>query len=164
VALGANGAWVTVSSTLDNDKVKFSPDSVIDGDRSGCQWNNGGGWSSGFYATDKNTEYVQIDFAKKTKLTEINIFTLHEDYKHILEPDKNMVSTIGMKEFDVKYYDEIAGKWIIISKENSAKVWTNIRLEKSIETFRISIDVKGTVKGDDYARIVKVEAFGTPVQ
>lgn len=75
VAAATNGATATSSSLFNGG---FDPTSTINGDRNGLGWGSGGGWNDG--TPNQYPDFLQIGFADWKVISEINVFTLQDNY------------------------------------------------------------------------------------
>jgi subtilisin family serine protease len=154
VALAANGGLATASSQY---SVNYPVAAVINGDRKGVAWGNGGGWND---AT--NTAYpdwVEIAFNGAKTIDEIDLFTLQDTYNAPLEPTTTQTFTrYGITAFDIQYWDGSA--WVTLpggSSTGNNLVWRTVTFP-AVTTTRIRIVVNGSLGG--YSRITEIEAYG----
>ncbi len=154
VAAAANGAAATASSAVNGG---YAPAGAINGDRRGTSWGNGGGWndSSGNVFPD----WLQIDFAGTQTISEVDVFTVQDNYAAPVEPFLGMTFTqYGITSFQVQYWD--GSNWSTVPGGNISgnnQVWRQITFAP-VSTPRIRIFVNGALNG--YSRITEVEAYG----
>src|SRR4051812_23450697 len=84
VALASNGGVATASS---NYNASFPASAVNNGDRKGVNWENGGGWNDG--TPSAYPDWVQIDFNTTQTISEIDIFTLQDNWSAPTAPSLN---------------------------------------------------------------------------
>src|SRR5207244_5902068 len=100
VALASNGATATASSTYG---AGYPASSVINGDRKGANWNNGGGWNDA--TADSYPDWVQVSFNGSKTINEIDVFTLQDNLSNPSEPTQDMTfSQYGIVDFQVQYW------------------------------------------------------------
>ncbi|MDQ6654159.1 MAG: right-handed parallel beta-helix repeat-containing protein, partial [Acidobacteriota bacterium] len=95
VAAAANGATVTASSVYSS---AYTANGVIDGDRKGVNWGNGGGWNDA--TPDVYADWLKVDFDGAKTIGEIDVYTLQDDSQHPAEPTDAMTfSQYGIVDF-----------------------------------------------------------------
>ena len=156
VALATYGAVATASSTY---TAKYPASGVINGDRRGLNWANGGGWNDGTSGTWP--DWLEVQFNGSQTINEIDVFTVQDSYGNPAVPTPTMTFTkYGIVDFSIQYWtgsswENVPGG---VVTENSL-VWRQFAFP-SITTSRIRVLVtKG--KGS-YSRITEVEAYSTP--
>ena len=139
---------------------------VNNGDRTGAKWGSGGGWND---AT--NTVYpdaVQITFNGQKSISEIDLFTLQDNYSAPAAPTAAMTFTkYGITAFDVQYCPagatcSLTGTtgWVTVpggSITGNNLVWRTVTLATPVTTDRIRVQVNASLAG--YSRIVEIEAY-----
>jgi len=157
VALAANGATATASSTLDNGRL---PLAAINGDRKGIHWGSDPATGSGWHDSTNGTyaDWLQIDFNGPKPIYEIDVFTLQDSYSNPIEPTSDMTFvTYGVTAFDVQYWS--GSSWVTVpdgSVTGNNKVWRQFSFS-SITTNKIRVLVNNALAG--YSRLVEVEAW-----
>ena len=153
VALAANGGLVTASSSYSNSYPKTA---VNNGDRKGSNWGIGGGWNdatSGSYP-----DWVQIDFGGAKIISEINVFTLQDNFATPQDPTElQTFAKYGITDFEVQYWDGV--NWTTVSGgsvSGNNKVWRKFSFFP-VSTTRIRVVVTNALAG--YSRITEIEAF-----
>jgi RHS repeat-associated protein len=163
------GATATCSSQYSD---KFPVTAVIDGDRRGFNWGNGGygsGWADateGVYSGD----WLQVDFGSVKTIDEINVFTLQDNFRSGQQPTlAQTFSTAdntgqGITYFEIQYWN--GARWLTIPNglvTGNDKVWRNFTFAP-LSTQHIRVLVRDAVVwtsiANNYSRIVEVEAFG----
>lgn len=153
VAASANGAVASASSVYGSG---WSAAGVNNGDRAGLNWGAGGGWNDG--TVNAYPDWVRIDFPRAQAVSEIDVFTLQDDYNHPVTPTESMTFTqYGITAFDVQYWNGSA--WVTVpngSVANNNKVWTKFAFP-AVTTTAIRVQVNNA--GNAFSRIVEIEAY-----
>jgi RHS repeat-associated protein len=169
VARQQNGGTTVASSEFSTN---YPAGAVIDGDRRGFNWGNGGygsGWADateGVYASD----WLQVDFGAVKSIEEINVFTLQDNFAAGQEPTlAQTFSTAdntgqGITYFEVQYLN--GTRWQTVPNglvTGNDKVWRNFTFAP-ISARYIRVVVRDaavwTNIANNYSRIVEIEAFG----
>lgn len=152
-ALAVNGATATASSTI---SASYPPEAVINGDRKGINWENGGGWNDG--TSGSYPDWIQIDFSGNKTIGEIDVFTLQDSYAGPSDPTLGMTfSLYGITAFDVQYWN--GSSWVTVtngSVTGNNKVWRQFTFTP-VTTSKIRVVVNNALA--NYSRIVEVEAW-----
>ena len=157
VALAANGATATASSTLDNGRL---PLAAINGDRKGIHWGSDPATGSGWHDATNGVypDWLQIDFNGSKTIYEVDIFTIQDNYSNPIEPSSDMTFGVyGVTAFDVQYW--AGSSWVTVpngSVTGNNKVWCQFSFP-GITTNKIRVLVNSSLAG--YSRIVEVEAW-----
>ncbi|HET9370218.1 MAG TPA: Ig-like domain-containing protein [Vicinamibacterales bacterium] len=155
VALATNGAIATASSTHSDG---YMPAGAIDGDRRGDQWGSGGGWNDG--TPDVFPDSFEIHFGGTKTITEVDVFSVQDDYRSPSEPTETMTFTLyGLRTFDVQYWTGSA--WIMFpggTIVDNDLVWRKLTFAPVV-TDRIRIVVHQAL--NTWSRIAEVEVYGT---
>jgi len=153
VAAAANGGVAIASSTIDPN---FPASAVNDGDRTGANWGHGGGWNDG--SSGAYPDWMEIDFASVSTISEIDVYTLQDDYQHGVDPSSGMTfSQYGITDFDVQYWT--GSSWATIQS-----ITGNYNVKRTIafsplSTSQIRIVVNNSLQS--YSRIVEIEAWNS---
>jgi hypothetical protein len=152
VAAAASGATATASSTYPG----YPATAVIDGDRKGINWGNGGGWNDATaYAFP---DWVQVNFAGAKSIGEIDVFTLQDAYSAPATPTlATTFASYGITDFQVQYWSSNA--WINIPGgvvTGNQNVWRQFTFAP-VSTDRIRVLVNNALAG--YSRVVEIEAW-----
>jgi len=157
VALAQNGAIATASSTFSEGRPASS---VINGDRKGLNWGNGGGWTD--LTANEYPDWLQVDFPAIQTISEIDVFTIQDNFSNPAEPTLSMTfSQYGITSFNVQYWD--GSNWATFSGGSvtgNNKVWRQFTFA-AITTTKIRIYVTNSLSS--YSRLIEVEAW-TPSQ
>lgn len=164
VALAANGATADASSEANSN---FRAATAIDGDKTGNNWSNGGGWNDatqGEYAKD----WVKVEFNATRIINEINVYTLRDNFSQTTDPDLGEeFNHYGIKDFDVQYLS--GSGWVTVDCGNPSspcgRVYDNRKVRtrfqfSPVQTSAIRVAVHGAapLSGNNYSRIVEIEA------
>ncbi len=152
VAQSASGASAVASSEFSSN---FSARGTIDGDVRGLKWEHDGGWND---ATWDQPDTLDISFAGQKTISEVDVFTLQDNYGAPIQPDLNTTfSLYGIKDFKVQYWNGSAWQDIPgASVTGNTKVWNQFKFS-SITTSKIRVLVTKALFG--YSRIVEVQAY-----
>lgn len=122
VAASANGGTASASSTLPG----YYASATNNGDRKGTNWISGGGWVDNTSGTFP--DWLQIDFNGSQTISEIDVFTVQDNYTSPADPTEAMTfNTYGLTGYDVQYWNGSA--WLTVtggSIVGNAKVWRKI--------------------------------------
>ena len=158
VALQANGGQATASSTYSH-QVTFPATAINNGDRKGLNWGNteGGGWNDDTI-NDYTNDWARITFPGLKSITEIDVFTLQDNYSSPQDPTGTQTFTLyGITDFDVQQWN--GAEWVTVPNgaiTGNRLVWRKITFP-AITTDRIRVVVKGALEG--YSRITEIEAY-----
>jgi subtilisin family serine protease len=155
VALASNGGVATASSTY---AASYSPSTVLNGDRKGSSWGNGGGWSEqtpGVYP-----DWVRVDFAGAKTIDEVGVFTVQDNYTAPIEPTATLLfSRYGLTNFQLEYWTGTTWSAVPGAIANGNRnVWRKFTFAP-VTTTSIRIVITGTMDG--WARITELEVYGT---
>ncbi len=154
VAAASNGASASASSTL---SAGFPASSTIDGDRAGIGWGAGtGGWAD---ATPNSfPDWLEVDFAGTSNVSEIDVFTVQDNYASPSAPTPDMTFTqYGITDFQVQYWTGSA--WQTVpggSVTNNNLVWKQFTFG-TVSTQKIRVNVTNALYS--YSRITEIEAY-----
>jgi N-acetylneuraminic acid mutarotase len=153
VALSSDGATILASSVY---SAGYPAASLNNGDRRGMNWEAGGGWNDATPA--RHPDWVEVRFGGARALTEVDVFTVQDEYANPVEPTAAMTfSKYGATDFAVEYWDGAA--WAAIpgaSVAGNGKVWVNFSFP-TVTTNRIRVVITGALAG--YSRLTEVEAW-----
>jgi hypothetical protein len=156
VALASNGGVATASSTFNN---KYPVAAIINGDRLGLNWGNGGGWND---KTKNNwPDWVEITFAGQRTIEEVDVFTVQDSYNNPSPPTTSMTfSRYGVVDFAIQYWTGSAWQTVpggTITGNN--RVWRQVSFTP-VTTSRIRIHITNAL--DSYSRLTEVEVYTAP--
>jgi hypothetical protein len=156
-ALASNGATVIASTFLDAGR---APLAAINGDRRGRHWGTDPATGSGWHDLTNNSfpDSLEIAFNGQKTISEVNVFTVQNNYTSPSEPTESMTFTLyGLQDFDVEYWT--GSGWAVVpggQVTGNNLVWRNFAFP-ALSTNRIRVLVKRGAAG--YSRITEVEAF-----
>lgn len=153
VALASKGATVTASSTMSS---AYPAASVINGDRLGLNWGNGGGWSSA--GRWSGFDWLQVNFAGQKTIAEIDIFTIQDGYwaPNALTPTSTFYQ-YGITAFYLQTWN--GSQWVTIPSSVTSGnhlVWKKFTFAP-ITTDKIRLVM--TDSPDGYSRVAEIEAW-----
>ena len=153
VALAANGATVTASSTVN---ASWPASAVTNGDRKGANAGNGGVWAD---ATSQSyPDWIEVDFRGSKTINEIDVFTIQDNSTNPSEPTEQMTFTVyGMTDYQVQYWN--GSSWQTVpggSVAGNNKVWKKFTFA-DITTSKIRVYV--THAPELYSYVTEIEAY-----
>ena len=155
VALSANGGTAISSSDYNPG---YAPAATNDGERSGANWGSGGGWNDG--TNSSFPDYLEINFSSNKSISEIDVFTVQDNYNSPSTPTPVMTFTLyGLVAFQAQYWSGTT--WVDVPGGNitgNTNVWIKIGFP-AISTDRIRIKTNNAADGI-WSRITEVEAWG----
>ena len=141
------------------ENTKFPASAVIDGDRTGANWGNAGGWNDntiGYFP-----DSLEFAFNGTKSISEVDVFTVQDG--NATTPTETMTFTkSGNTAFDVEYWDGTS--WKIIpggSISGNNLVWRKITFA-AVSTNKIRMIIRGSQSGD-FSRVIELEAFDNGV-
>lgn len=161
VARAINGGSVSASSTHSN----FSAFSVIDGDRTGAAWDNGGGWNDNTHESVSSPppypDWLQVDFNGMKTINEIDIITLRDNYSASTEPTIDMTfSSFGITDYYMQYWKAgDVNDWVTIPASivaNNNYVWRQFTFPPVV-TDKIRLMITKGLGG--FSRVIEIEAW-----
>ena len=154
VALAANGGVASASSTYSGG---FPPSGAINGDRKGLNWGAGGYWNDA--TANTLPDWLEVDFSGSKAITEIDVFSVQDDYQAPGEPTSTMTFTrYGLTSFQLQYWD--GTQWLDVpggSVTGNNLVWRKVTFP-TVTTTKIRLWITGTQ--DLWSRVAEVEAWG----
>jgi len=165
-ALASHKAYASALSAA----AGYDPKGAIDGDRKGLNFGKDGYWNS---KDATFPQWLEVHFYGDKTITEIDVFTIQDNYASPAEPTPTMEFTAyGLTDFDVEFWVEgqsvpiplggSKGYWVAISgasRRGNKLVWNQFDFSKSpITTSRIRVKCLGSI--DMQSRIAEVEAWG----
>jgi hypothetical protein len=119
------------------------------------EWAHGGGWSDATH--NAYPDWVEIDFNGPKVISQIDLFTLQDNYVKPLAPTQSMTfSLYGITAFEVQ--DWTGSAWETVpggSVSGNTNVWRHFQFSP-ITTRKIRVLVNASLAG--YSRIVEIEA------
>jgi len=152
-ALQTLGSLATASSTFTSRN--YSPLSAIDGDRTGRNWENGGGWNDNTRGVWPDT--LDIDLGQIRSVNRVRVFTLQDNYKAGAEPTANTTAlSHGIQDFQVQVFNGTS--WVTVSTvTNNERALSELTFP---EVFTSKVRLVVTRARANYTRIVELEALG----
>lgn len=166
VASSANGGRAVASSTYsDSTARQFSASSAIDGERTGVNWENNGGWADNTQGS--YPDWLRVNFNDQKILSEVDVFTLRDNFRSGVQPTLDETfNQYGITDFRVQYLvpNSNPEQWADVPDANvvgNQNVWRKFTFA-NITTGAIRIYVTATrfPPPSSYSRIVEVEAWG----
>ena len=151
VALASAGATATASSTTSD---LYPASSLINGDRAGLNWGNGGGWKD----ADINTfpDWVQIDFNGSKTIDRVVVYSLQDAFSTPIEPSDTLTfANYGATAFTVQGWD--GGVWITLATVTGNNLVKRTVTFAAFTTQRIRVQIDGALSG--WSRLTEIEAF-----
>ena len=143
------------SSNYNNNIPGYGPQNAINGDRTGKNWGNGGGWSA--LAMGPGS-WLEVDFPTSQTISEIDIFSTQDQYTNPTTPTPTMLAmAYGLVDFDLQYWD--GSNFVLIPGGNirgNTLVWCKVSFSP-ITTSKIRI-IPITSR-DGWIRVVELEAW-----
>jgi RHS repeat-associated protein len=159
VAASANGASATASSELSACGSSWPARSVIDGDRLGSYWGQGGGWADAGSGNFQN-DSLEINFGTSRTIDEIDVFTVQDQYSNPAPPTETMTfSLYGLTQYKLQYLD--GSTWTDVpgaSVSGNNLVWRKFSFAP-LTTSKIKLIPQGAVD-NGYSRVAEIEAWG----
>ncbi len=152
VALASNGGVASASSTY---SAAFPVAAIINGDRAGLNWGNGGGWNDATY--NVWPDWVQINFSGPQTIDHVIVYTLQDNYANPVDPPDTLTfSLYGVTAFQVQGWNGSA--WVnlgaAVSGNNLVKRTVNF---SAFTTTQIRVNITAALAG--YSRLTEVEAW-----
>ena len=155
-ALRTNGGVAVASSAY---AAGYAAMGAIDGERSGSNWGNGGGWNDA--SVDAWPDTLQVNFSGTKTLSEIDIYTVQDAYASPQVPTEAMTfSLYGITDFEVQAWNGAA--WVTVPGGNvtgNNRVWRKFTFAPLATN---SIRVVVTRALGSWSRITEIEAYGAP--
>ena len=134
---------------------------MINGDRSGRSWGQGGGWNDA--TSNAFPDWIEINFPGAQNIDEIDVFSVQDNFAAPAEPTPSMTfSLYGLRDFDVQYWtgsawETVAGGAI----RGNNLVWRKVTFTP-VTTSRIRVLITQGADGL-WTRVAEVEAY-SPTQ
>jgi hypothetical protein len=151
-ALASKGGAAAASSAFG---AGYPASAVIDNERAGMKWSNGGGWADA--TLDTYPDWIEVAFDGAKTLDRVVVYTLQDNWQSPAEPaDTTTFTRYGIRDFTVQAWNGTG--WTTL-----ATVTGNDRVKRTVTfiavtTDRIRIDV--TNAGSSLARVTEIEAWG----
>ena len=155
-ALRSNGGVALASSTYSGG---YPAAAAIDGERSGANWGNGGGWADA--SAGSGPDSLQVNFNGVKTITEIDVYTVQDTYVNPKLPTEAMTFGLyGITDFDVQAWNGAA--WVTVpggSITGNDRVWRKFTFA-AVATNSIRVVVTRAL--GSYSCITEIEAYGLP--
>ena len=153
VALASAGAVASASSTYASG---YAASGVINGDRAGVNWGNGGGWNDLTWGSFP--DWVEVNFAGSYSISQVNVFAVQDTFWAPAEPTSTQTFTAyGVRSFDVQYWTGTAWATVPGGVTGNTLVWRTVTFP-AVTTQKIRVVVTGAADG--YSRLTEIEAYG----
>jgi subtilisin family serine protease len=156
VAAASAGATAVASSTY---WTGFTVTAVNNGDRKGVGWGADGVWIDG--TPGGFPDSVEVQLAGVRTIDQIDVFTLQDAFTAPVEPTAGMISTFGVRDFEVQYWT--GGAWVTVpggSITGNQNVWRTITFAP-VTTTRIRLLITSVNHPAGYAYLAELEAYGS---
>jgi hypothetical protein len=152
VALGATGAVASASSTFNAGHPVAA---IINNERAGANWGNGGGWADA--TSNVYPDWVQIIFSGSMTIDHVVVYTVQDNFASPIEPtDTQTFSLFGVKDFTVQGWNGNA--WVTLGTVTGNNLVKRTVSFAAYTTDRIRINVTNALASS--SRITEVEAWG----
>ena len=152
VALAANGAVASASSSYGPSTPASA---VINGERAGAAWGNGGGWEDGTH--NAFPDWVQVTFNGPKAIDRVVVYTLRDDVGNAAEPtDSTTFRSYGIVNFTVEGWD--GSSWHVLGTVTGNNLVKRTVTFAAFTTDRIRVNVSQGLYFK--SRIVEIEAWG----
>ncbi len=160
-ALSVLNSVASASSTYTTRN--YSVTGAFDGDRTGANWEQGGGWNDA--TRGLWPDYLDVTFGGGSKtIKEIRVYTLQNNFHSPQAPDVHTdASLYGLIDFDVQVWD--GAQWVTVPNGQiraNTKAMIVIPLATPVNTTAVRVFVH--LGRAYFSRIVELEAFGDPGQ
>ncbi len=153
VALASNGGVASASSSYNTG---FPVSAIINNERAGANWGNGGGWNDS--TANAYPDWVQINFIGSKTIDHVVVYTLQDNYANPVEPTDTMTFGLyGITAFTVQGWN--GSSWVSLGSVSGNTLVKRTVNFAAFTTDRIRINVTAALAS--YSRITEVEAWGT---
>lgn len=130
---------------------------AINGNRTGSDWGNGGGWNDGSRGT--YPDELEVNFGLARTLNQVRVYTLQNNWQSGGEPTlETSASAEGIIDFKVEYWNGSA--WVQVPGANVTGNDKAVRVFTFDDIVTTKIRIVVTASRNNWSRIVEVEAFG----
>jgi fibronectin type 3 domain-containing protein/regulation of enolase protein 1 (concanavalin A-like superfamily) len=151
VALASAGATVWGSSLYSD---LYLPESAIDNERTGVNWNNNGGWSDG--TANQFPDWLQVNFDGEQTINRVVVYTVQDNHAAPVEPTNDLTfSLYGVTDFTVQGWN--GSSWVTLGTVTGNNLVKREVTFPAFKTDQIRIHVTNALYY--FARIVEVEAW-----
>jgi hypothetical protein len=152
VAAASADASAVASSTIGT---RYPASAVIDGDRTGAGFGNGGVWedANGFVFPD----WVEIRFAGVKTIDRVVVYSMQDGYTHPVDPGDTLTfHSYGVTAFTVQAWD--GAEWETLGRVSGNDLVKRTVTFPAVATDRIRVVIDDALNG--YSRLAEVEAWG----
>jgi hypothetical protein len=151
VAAASAGAVATASSTYN---AGYAPIYVINAERAGTNWGNGGGWADA--TPNAFPDWVQVNFNGQKTLDRVVVYSLQDNYTAPVEPTDTMTfSLYGLTSFSVAIWNGSA--WVTVGSVSGNNLVKRTVTFAPVTTDRVRITVNSALA--TYSRMTEIEAW-----
>jgi len=155
VALASNGGIATASST---NSAGFLPSAVIDNQRSGAGWGNGGGWNDG--TIDAFPDWIEIAFAGVKTIDHVVVYSVQDNYLNPVEPTDSLKFTLrGITDFSVQGFD--GTNWVTLATVTGNNLVKRTLSFAPFGASKIRVTITGALAR--WSRVTEIEAWTSTV-
>ena len=153
VALASAGGVASASSIYSSGN--FAPANIINGERAGANWGNGGGWADN--TPNAFPDWVQINFNGQKTIDRVVVYSVQDNYLSPVEPTDTMTFTqYGLTSLSVAAWN--GSTWVTLASVTGNNLVKRTMTFTPVTTDRIRVTVNGALA--TWSRITEVEAFG----
>jgi hypothetical protein len=142
----------------------YTMTSAFDGERSGANWEQGGGWNDATRGVWP--DYLGVTFGGGAKtINEIRVYTLQNDFHAPVEPDANTPADFyGNLDFEVQIFNSASGQFETVPGGTITGNTKALRIVTLGTVTTTAVRIKVNAGRSFYSRIVELEAYGPPGQ
>ena len=130
---------------------------AINGNHTGSDWGNGGGWNDGTRGT--YPDELEVNFGVARTLNQVRVYTLPNNWQSGSEPTlETSASGEGILDFKVEYWNGSA--WVQVPGASVTGNDKAVRVFAFDDIVTTKIRIVVTAARNNWSRIVEVEAFG----
>ncbi len=155
-ALASGGAKVSASSQYECQDFDFGPAGVIDGVRDDSLWGKNGGWAS--KQNEPLPQWIEIEFPEPHPVSRFVVITYQS------ETTAEKADKWGVRDYDIQMWNKKAKSWDTVAEEDQGRAMkTRVHmLDKPVTVKNFRLLVRCGATADNVARLLEVEAWGTP--
>src|SRR5581483_5743958 len=152
VALAGAGAVASASSVY---SAAFPASALNDGQRSGANFGNGGGWADA--TASVFPDWVQINFSGTKSIDRVVVYSVQDNYTSPVEPTDTMTfSLYGLVDFTVQGWD--GSNWVTLATVNGNNLVKRTVTFPPYITDRIRVNITNAPTA--YSASTEIEAWG----
>ena len=151
-ALASAGAVASASSVY---SAAFPASALNDGQRSGANFGNGGGWADA--TASVFPDWVQINFSGTKSIDRVVVYSVQDNYTSPVEPTDTMTfSLYGLVDFTVQGWD--GSNWVTLATVNGNNLVKRTVTFPPYITDRIRVNITNAPTA--YSASTEIEAWG----